>query len=844
MITALNNNIAAGTPFAGFLFDANAPAYTFSGNTVTLTNASIVNNSLSLQTINLALASTNALSLSTTAGGGNLLLKGNISGLPSWSIGGSGTVTLTATNSTGTGATVVSGAAGDTLVVQGGSLSGGQVEVGVTTPSNNMVVSGGGRVSATTTTLGFLGTSASNSALVTGVGSLWTNSGDFIIGKSDKGHDSLVVSNGGTVADVNGWVGYTIANAVNNTALVTGAGSLWSNSTYLFIGSNSVNNSLVISNGGTVVSSNGMIGFSTAANNNSVLVTGTGSLWSNNAVPDYMTIAMSIGVSGSSNSLVISNGGVVIDTSSWTYVGSNAASSNNSVLVTGTNSLFRSGQDLVLGLDGSGNSMVISNGATVKVTNELVLGYSSYSSNNTVLVTGAGTLLDVYAGGNASAMDVGLGGSGNSLVISNGATVLTTRGGVSDNGGVSNSVLVTGAGSLWSNSDGIYLDSGFGGSATLTIASGGTVAADTGSIFGHGVEVGGGTGTSTLNIGTPGGADTNVTLITASVSLNDTNASITFNQADTVTMTSTIIGAGNLNQLGTGTTILANYMTAPLPSPNTYSGPTTIASGVLQVGNGGTPGNLGTGPVIDNASLVFDHSNTISVPNTISGTGSLSQIGSGTLDLTGSNSYTGTTTVAGGTSTLEVGTTGTLSGTTNVAVNGGTLLLEGNAQVNPINPSATLTTAAGSTLVMGASGSATRALTQSFSNMTLSGNTVINFSALTGLSTLQLAALTMNGNSLTILNWEGTTYNGSVVGTPANDTHLMDLSGLTQSELNSISFYSGSTTSSGFLGTAIFSLTNPNEIIPVPEPTVVISGLFLLGWLIAGAARGRKKLKS
>jgi autotransporter-associated beta strand protein len=251
---------------------------------------------------------------------------------------------------------------------------------------------------------------------------------------------------------------------------------------------------------------------------------------------------------------------------------------------------------------------------------------------------------------------------------------------------------------------------------------------------------------------------------------------------------------------------------------------------VVQTGGGGTMNSGG-----------FNWTNT----GVISGAGTLTKTGVGTLVLTASNSYTGTTTVAGGTSTLEVGTTGTLSGTTNVTVNGGTLLLEGNGQVDPINPSATLTTATGSTIMMGdISQATTRASSQSFANMTLSGNTVINFSALAGLSTLQLSALTMNGNSLTILNWEGTTYNGSVVGTPANDTHLMDLSGLTQTELNNISFYSGGTTSSGFLGTAIFSTTNANEIIPVPEPTVVISGLMLLGWLIAGAARGRKKLKS
>jgi hypothetical protein len=112
------------------------------------------------------------------------------------------------------------------------------------------------------------------------------------------------------------------------------------------------------------------------------------------------------------------------------------------------------------------------------------------------------------------------------------------------------------------------------------------------------------------------------------------------------------------------------------------------------------------------------------------------------------------------------------------------------------------------------------------------------------MSTLNLGKLLMNGNKLTIDNWNGTTFYGyyNSTGGTGQLTQLMDFTSLTQAELNSISFYSGNGT--GFLGTGIFSSTNPGEIIPVPEPTVVISGLFLLGWLIAGAARGRKKLKS
>jgi hypothetical protein len=48
---------------------------------------------------------------------------------------------------------------------------------------------------------------------------------------------------------------------------------------------------------------------------------------------------------------------------------------------------------------------------------------------------------------------------------------------------------------------------------------------------------------STLNLGTPGGSDTNVSLLTPSIALGTTNSSLNFNQADTLSITSTISGA-------------------------------------------------------------------------------------------------------------------------------------------------------------------------------------------------------------------------------------------------------------------------------------------------------------
>ena len=62
-----------------------------------------------------------------------------------------------------------------------------------------------------------------------------------------------------------------------------------------------------------------------------------------------------------------------------------------------------------------------------------------------------------------------------------------------------------------------------------------------------------------------------------------------------------------------------------LGNENTYTGGTTISSGTLQIGNGGTTGSV-TGNILDNASLVFDHEDDVTFANVISGTGSVTQV--------------------------------------------------------------------------------------------------------------------------------------------------------------------------------------------------------------------------
>lgn len=126
------------------------------------------------------------------------------------------------------------------------------------------------------------------------------------------------------------------------------------------------------------------------------------------------------------------------------------------------------------------------------------------------------------------------------------------------------------------------------------------------------------------------------------------NATLLLNRADTWALPGTVSGTGSLIQAGAGTSILM--------ADNTFTGGTTVAAGTLQLGDGGTTGAI-VNDVTDNARLAFNRADDVSFGGVISGSGSVAQIGSGTTTLTGANTYAGGTTISAG--TLQIGDGGT-----------------------------------------------------------------------------------------------------------------------------------------------------------------------------------------
>ncbi|KFC74993.1 putative Outer membrane autotransporter barrel domain protein [Bosea sp. LC85] len=186
-----------------------------------------------------------------------------------------------------------------------------------------------------------------------------------------------------------------------------------------------------------------------------------------------------------------------------------------------------------------------------------------------------------------------------------------------------------------------------------------------------------------------------------------TYADITSGRSVTLTGTGTIeTVAGTTFALGgsisgAGSLVKDGWGTLTLTGSAGHGGGTTIAAGMLQIGNGGTSGEL-AGDVVNNAFLSFNRTNDYVFAGAISGSGSVVQSGSGTTILTGSNSYSGGTVIRAG--VLQVASDSNLGAQgTAITFFGGalrfgttfdtsrTLLLLGNGTVDTNGRDATLT---------------------------------------------------------------------------------------------------------------------------------------------------------
>ncbi len=155
---------------------------------------------------------------------------------------------------------------------------------------------------------------------------------------------------------------------------------------------------------------------------------------------------------------------------------------------------------------------------------------------------------------------------------------------------------------------------------------------------------------------------------TGAVTLN-TTVSPAHVTVDTTSKPYILTGSGGI--AGSTPLVKSGSATLTLATANTYTGPTTISSGTLQVGAGGAIGSLGSGEIINNGTLTYNRSDNQTWVQTISGTGSLTKGGpndTSTLTLGTPNSYAGGTLIAKG--IVQVNNSSAI-GAGSVTINGG-----------------------------------------------------------------------------------------------------------------------------------------------------------------------------
>jgi autotransporter-associated beta strand protein len=469
--------------------------------------------------------------------------------------------------------------------------------------------------------------------------------------------------NGGTLQIGNGGTtGAIVGNVVDNGALVFDRGD-----TVSFGGVVSGSGSLSQIGAGrvTLTNANSYTG-STSITAGTLALSGNGSIASSSGV----SVASGAGfdISGTTNgaSIVSLSGSGNVNLGSQTLT-LTQASGHFSGAIHGSGGLtLASGNETLAGANTYTGATMIASNATLTLTSDLAsssvinhgtldvsastadVSMNNLSGDGTVLLGNHSLSLN-HVNGSYTGVIAGNGG----LVLSNGSETLTGintyRGGTS----INNSVLS------------VSTDANLGAASGAVSIDGGTLA-----IIGHAF----GDTSRAITLGHAGGT----------LDISDTANRFTISQA--------LSGSGALTKSGAGALVLTG--------DNSYAGGTTISTGSLQIGDGGTTGSV-SGDIVNHGALVFDRSDAVSFHGAISGSGSLTKEGAGTLTLSGTNNYAGPTTINAGTliadsSSLPGAVTDNAAlvfnqasqGTFNGAINGngtitktgtGLLILDGNS---------------------------------------------------------------------------------------------------------------------------------------------------------------------
>jgi outer membrane autotransporter protein len=660
---------------------------------------------------------------------------------------------------------------------------------------------------------GGAGVQATADVTVTGTGVVTGGMGAELTGGGGGGGGAGIFSS----ADVTVNAGGKVTGGAGNTALAPGAGGGGQGAAAIVLTGNGT-----VQNSGTLTGGNGergltsgggdggagveLVSGSTVVNTASGTITGGagggGRVSLINAVPTSPG-AGGAGITGSGISVVNAGtiaGGAGATGTGWTPVNGDAIQFTGGVNsleiwstsnITGNVVAFSAADTLKLGGTTSASFDVSQIGPAAQYQGFGVfekVGSSTWTLTGTTTAVTPWTLTDGIL---QIASDTSLGDPSGGLTF-NGGTLENTADVTSARTVAmqANGTLLTDPGTT------LTLNGAISGSGALTKAGTCTLILNANNAYTGGTTISAGT----LQLGSGGTTGSIVGAIT-----ND--GTLLFDRSDTLTLNGAISGSGNVNQIGSGTTILA--------ADNSYTGGTTITSGTLQLGNGGATGSI-VGAVVDNGALVLD-SGGIMTLGAISGTGSVTQNGSGTTLLTGNNSYTGSTHVNAGTLALgdASGTSASLGGGAGVQVaSGATFGGNGSVNGNVVNDGTIAVANAIPVL-----------------NASANGNLSIN-GTLTNAALLQLGGRGV-GNTLTIA--------GNYIGESGSTLALNARLDADNSPADKLVLNGGATSGSTVLkvanvgGNGALTTSNGIQVVEATHGATTAAGAFTGGTVSAGA---------
>jgi len=640
----------------------------------------------------------NTLSVSTvgvTIAGANTITA-NASSASAYNISASSGTTAISANLAGSAAGLTKSGAG-TLTLSGANTFGGGLTLSAGTLNlNSAAAPGSGSITITGGTLD--NTSGSSVTLSNNNAQNWN--GDFTFtgtrdlnmgtGTVALGASRTVTVNGAnlTVGGIISGTGYSLTKA-GAGALTLGGANTYTGGTILGAGTLNINNASAIGagaftiTGGTLDNTSGSSVTLSTNNaqtwNGDFVFTGTNDLNLGNgavtmAASRQVTVNggnLTVGgiISGSGFGLAKAGAGTLILGGANTYTGATNINAgtlrtsaadvihNSSAVSIASGAAFQlGGNDTVASISGAGNIALGSNTLTFGDTsNQTVSGTISGTGGLVKNSSGSITLSgnNNYSGNTTiSAGTIRIGhdnalGTGSLKLGVSGTTASITFTSTDATDRTISNALTTFAGSSWNTT--------FGSTGTGNLSFGNSTSVDLGAVR-----------TFTVN-----------------------NSWTSFANAFTGT-------SDGITKAGTGTLILTGA--------STYTGATTINTGTLQLGNGGTTGALSTSSAITvNGTLAFNRSDTFTQGTNFStaaigGTGSVLQAGSGTLALNAANTYSGGTTL--NTGTLRLSHTGA-AGSGIITQSSGASLLHLNAAGTFANAMSVYNVQASETLTLG-----------------------------------------------------------------------------------------------------------------------------------------------